>query len=88
MPTSRPFGATGTEVTASRGFRKNEKPQLEDTSVPVAPKGQLEGTSVPKVRKVQHHYAHIRSVMYENVMQGPVIGFAFDGTGYGMDKNI
>ena len=37
---------------------------------------------------VQHHYAHIRSVMYENGIQGPVIGFAFDGTGFGMDKNI
>lgn len=40
------------------------------------------------VTEVQHHYAHIRSVMYENGMQGPVIGLAFDGTGYGMDKNI
>ena len=37
---------------------------------------------------LQHHYAHIRSVMYENQLEGPVIGFAFDGTGYGMDKNI
>ena len=38
--------------------------------------------------KVQHHYAHIRSVMYENGLTGPVLGFAFDGTGYGVDKNI
>ncbi|MDO5328770.1 MAG: carbamoyltransferase HypF [Coriobacteriia bacterium] len=37
---------------------------------------------------IQHHYAHIRSVMYENNLEGPVAGFAFDGTGYGMDGNI
>ena len=38
--------------------------------------------------RLQHHYAHIRSVMYENGLTGPVCGFAFDGTGYGIDKNI
>lgn len=38
--------------------------------------------------KVQHHYAHVRSVMYENGLQGPTCGFAFDGTGYGVDGAI
>lgn len=38
--------------------------------------------------RVQHHYAHIRSVMYENNLNGPIAGFAFDGTGYGIDGNI
>lgn len=40
------------------------------------------------VKKVQHHYAHIRAVMYENNLRGPVLGFAFDGTGYGVDGTI
>ena len=38
--------------------------------------------------KIQHHYAHILSCMAENVITGPVIGAALDGTGYGEDGTI
>ena len=37
---------------------------------------------------VQHHHAHIASCMAENHLEGRVIGFALDGTGYGLDGNI
>jgi len=37
---------------------------------------------------VQHHHAHIASVMEEYSLKGPVIGVSFDGTGYGTDGNI
>lgn len=37
---------------------------------------------------VQHHYAHILSCMAENGYEQPVIGVAFDGTGYGTDGTI
>jgi len=37
---------------------------------------------------VQHHHAHIASCMAENHLDGKVIGFALDGTGYGTDGNI
>ncbi len=34
---------------------------------------------------IQHHYAHIGSVMAENGLREKVIGVAFDGNGYGDD---
>jgi hydrogenase maturation protein HypF len=37
---------------------------------------------------VQHHHAHIASCMAENHLEGSVIGFALDGTGYGTDGNV
>jgi hydrogenase maturation protein HypF len=37
---------------------------------------------------VQHHHAHIASCMAENKLDGKVIGFALDGTGYGTDGHI
>ena len=38
--------------------------------------------------RIQHHHAHVASVMAEHQLKGKVIGVSFDGTGYGTDGKI
>ena len=42
----------------------------------------------PRLISVQHHYAHVLSCMVDNQWQPPVLGVAWDGTGYGLDGTI
>jgi hydrogenase maturation protein HypF len=46
-----------------------------------------ERENLPK-KAIQHHYAHILSVMAEHTLEDDVIGIALDGTGYGEDGAI
>jgi hydrogenase maturation protein HypF len=41
-----------------------------------------------EVIPVQHHYAHVLSCVAENEIKPPLLGIAWDGTGYGSDGTI
>jgi hydrogenase maturation protein HypF len=59
---------------------------LAEAGLPEAPRGAEPGEL--DLCAVQHHHAHIASCLADNGTPGPVIGVAFDGTGYGVDGTI
>lgn len=42
----------------------------------------------PRLVRVQHHLAHVFACLAENELTPPVLGVAWDGTGYGEDHTI
>ncbi len=44
--------------------------------------------ATPHPVRVQHHYAHVLACMAENGLKPPVLGVAWDGSGYGPDGTV
>jgi hydrogenase maturation protein HypF len=89
LATITAFGAAVTQLAAVTGVR----PELVVADRHPAYRSSLWADRNPAdlpVAKVQHHHAHIASCMAENGHDGGerVIGFAFDGTGYGEDGAV
>ena len=55
-------------------------PNYESTKFALKLKKKIQ---ISKLIQIQHHYAHILSVMAEKSLDKEVLGFAFDGTGFG-----
>ncbi|MGI4993527.1 carbamoyltransferase HypF [Halobacteriovorax sp. GFR7] len=69
-------------------FRKLQKsPRVTDMH-PEYQTTKLLNSQGISAKKVQHHLAHIASVMAEWCLEVPVLGVSFDGTGFGMDGKI
>jgi hydrogenase maturation protein HypF len=67
----------------------DQRPRLavHDTHPDYASSRAAEASGLPRLA-VQHHVAHVAACMAEHGLAPPVLGVAWDGTGYGLDGTI
>ena len=76
-----------TLAASRRLFRIEPKVVVRDAHPEYLSTRLAEELGLPTLR-VQHHHAHIAAVMAEHGETAPVLGIAYDGTGYGEDGTI
>jgi hydrogenase maturation protein HypF len=68
-------------------YEQDPKAVVCDTHPDYLSTRHAEKMGLPVVR-VQHHYAHIRACMAEHGLSEPLLGVAWDGTGFGPDGTV
>jgi hydrogenase maturation protein HypF len=74
-----------TLAASRRLFRIEPEVVVRDTHPEYLSTRLAEELGLPRIITVQHHHAHIAAVMAEHGVTAPVLGIAYDGTGYGDD---
>ena len=77
----------GTRERMERLFRARPTAAAHDLHPEYHGTGIAARSGLPAI-PVQHHHAHVASCLVENGVAGPVIGVAWDGTGYGPDGTV
>jgi hydrogenase maturation protein HypF len=72
---------------AARLFAIQPQVVVRDLHPDYASSRAVEGMGLPVIA-VQHHMAHVAACMAESAIEPPVLGVAWDGTGYGPDGTV
>jgi hydrogenase maturation protein HypF len=88
LETAAAFEAFQTTLVSLQGLYGHRPETIVCDAHPDYQSTQFARKSGLPVVAVQHHHAHVAACMAENDLEPPVLGVAWDGTGYGLDGTI